>query len=88
LFLLLSHPEQLEAVDGDRRLVDQAIEEALRLEPPAVGIFRQALADTEIGGVAIPAGESLYVVIASANHDESRWSDLIASTSSGARCRT
>jgi len=75
LFLLLSHPEQLQAVSADRRLVPQAVEEALRFEPPAVGIFRRATVDTEVAGVAIPAGADLYAVIASANHDESRWSE-------------
>ena len=75
LFLLLTHPEQLEAVANDRKLVGQAIEEALRFEPPAVGIFRRATVDTEIGGVPIPAGSDVYTVIASANHDESRWDD-------------
>ena len=34
LFLLLTHPEQLEAVRGDRSLVAPAIEEGLRYEPP------------------------------------------------------
>jgi cytochrome P450 len=73
LFMLLTHPEQLKAVSADRSFVEQTVEETLRIEPPAVGIFRQAIADTEIGGVAIPAGASVYVVIASANHDDTRW---------------
>ena len=75
LFLLLTHPEQLDAVRADRRLVGPAVEEALRVEPPAVGIFRTATGDTEVGGVELPAGASVYTVIASANHDESRWQD-------------
>ena len=75
LFLLLTHPEQLDAVQADRRLVGPAVEEALRVEPPAVGIFRTATGDTEVGGVELPAGASIYTVIASANHDESRWQD-------------
>jgi cytochrome P450 len=73
LFMLLTHPEQLRAVSADRALVDQTVEETLRIEPPAVGIFREATVDTDIGGVPIPAGASVYTVIASANHDETRW---------------
>ena len=34
LYLLLTHPEQLEAVRADRSLLPQAIEEGLRYEPP------------------------------------------------------
>ncbi|MGB7050896.1 MAG: cytochrome P450 [Acidimicrobiales bacterium] len=73
LFLLLTHPMQLDAVRADRRLVGAAIEESLRLEPPAVGIYRTATRDVEVGGVVIPQGASIYVVLASANHDETRW---------------
>jgi len=34
LYLLLTHPEQLDAVRRDRSLLPQAIEEGLRFEPP------------------------------------------------------
>ena len=34
LYLLLTHPDQLEAVRADRSLLPQAIEEGLRYEPP------------------------------------------------------
>ena len=49
LYLLLSHPDQLEAVRNDRSLIPQAIEEALRLEAPLLNITRLATRDTEIG---------------------------------------
>ncbi len=75
LFLLLTHPEQLEAVRKDRSLVAAAIEESLRVEPPAVGIFRTATREVEVGDVTLPAGANVYVVLASANHDETRWED-------------
>ena len=35
LYLLLSNPDQLEAVRSDRTLIPQAIEESIRLEAPA-----------------------------------------------------
>jgi cytochrome P450 len=75
LFLLLNHPEQLDAVRRDRGLVGAAVEESLRLEPPAVGIFRTTTREVGVGGVDLPAGASVYVVLASANHDETRWED-------------
>jgi cytochrome P450 len=73
LFLLLTHPEQMEAVRGDRSLLPQAIEEALRFEPPLLSIGRNTTCEVEIGGVTIPAGASIAPVIGSANHDETRW---------------
>jgi len=73
LFLLLTHPDQLAAVTGDRSLLDQAIEEALRLEPPLLMINRTATADVELSGVTIPAGGDITTCLGSANHDETRW---------------
>jgi len=48
----------------------QFVEELLRLESPVQGQFRQALADTELGGVPVPRGTLLHVRLASANRDE------------------
>ena len=42
LYLLLTHPDQLDAVRADRTLLPQAIEEALRFEPPLLTISRNA----------------------------------------------
>jgi len=69
LYLLLTHPDQLEAVKADRSLLPQAIEEGLRFEPPLLLTSRIALSDTEIGGVPIPAGASLTPMLGSANRD-------------------
>ena len=73
LFLLLTHPDQLAAVQRDRSLLDQAIEEALRLEPPLLMINRTATTEVEVGGVTIPAGGDIATCLGSANHDETRW---------------
>ena len=78
LFLLLTHPEQLAAVVGDRSLIDQAIEEGLRLEPPLLMINRTATADVELSGVTIPAGVDIATCLGSANHDEKRWENADA----------
>ncbi len=73
LLLLLTHPEQLAAVQRDRSLVDQAIEEGLRLEPPLLLINRTATAEVELNAVTIPAGGDIATCLGSANRDESRW---------------
>ena len=75
LFTLLSHPDQLDAVRADRSLVPQAIEEALRYETPLLNITRLATKDTEIGGVTVPAGSTVMVMLAAANRDETRYPD-------------
>jgi cytochrome P450 len=73
LYLLLSHPDQLDAVRHDRSLLPQAIEEALRLEPPLLTINRTTTCEVELSGVTLAAGESISPHIGSANHDENRW---------------
>ncbi len=73
LWGLLSHPDQLDALRSGRGLLTQAIEEGLRWEPPLLGIMRTAARDTEVDGVAIPAGSTIAVSIGSANHDEKYW---------------
>jgi cytochrome P450 len=73
LYLLLTHADQLEAVRSDRSLLPQAIEEALRFEPPLLSINRTTTCEVEIGGVTLAAGESISPSIGSANHDETRW---------------
>ncbi|MET0234332.1 MAG: cytochrome P450 [Kibdelosporangium sp.] len=51
--------------------VGVAIEELIRLETPFQGFFRTALVDTEVGGVAVPAGSHLFLLFGSGNRDES-----------------
>jgi cytochrome P450 len=73
LFLLLTHPDQLEAVRDDRSLLPQAIEEGLRCEPPLLTINRTTTCEVELAGVTLGPGESITPHIGSANHDETRW---------------
>jgi cytochrome P450 len=73
LFLLLTHPDQLEAVREDRTLIPQAVEEALRLEPPLLITTRVTTKDTEISGVHIPKGSSVTPMLGAANRDENHY---------------
>jgi len=73
LFGLLSNPEQLDAVRSDRSLIPQAIEEAVRWEPPLLTITRVATRDTELAGVPIPAGSAVMPMLGAANRDEDRY---------------
>lgn len=72
-FGLFSNPDQLDAVRSDRSLLPQAIEEAVRWEPPLIMITRVASRDTELGGVPIPAGSSVMPVLGAANRQDGRY---------------
>jgi cytochrome P450 len=47
----------------------------LRFDPAILGHRRIALADTEIGGVAIPKGAQLFLTFASAHRDAAQFED-------------
>lgn len=73
LFGLLSNPDVLDEVRTNRDLLPQAIEEALRWEPPLTMTFRGAAVDTELAGVTIPKGSVLSINAGAANRDDGRW---------------
>src|SRR6202035_1754886 len=60
---------------SDRSLLSQAIEEALRYEPPLLITSRVAAVDTELSGVVIPAGSSVTPMLGSANRDPDAYPD-------------
>jgi cytochrome P450 len=73
LYALLNHPEQLDALAGDRALIPQAIEEGLRWEPPILFLLRQCVRDTEVCGTTIVEGAVINVCIGAANRDGTRY---------------
>lgn len=73
---LLQDPAQLDAIRQDPAgLALKAFDEGLRWIAPIGVAARLAAVPFEIGGVTIPAGAPVAIVIASANRDESRWDD-------------
>lgn len=66
---LLTEPGVLADVRADRRLVDVAIEESLRLEPSVTRVDRFATSDVELDGQRIVAGDMVLVSLAAANRD-------------------
>lgn len=67
---LAENPQLLARLKADPTLTPRFVEELLRLESPVQGQFRRVTADTELGGVRLPAGALLHVRLASANRDE------------------
>ncbi len=67
---LMSDRKQWEALCADPSLIQSATEEVLRYSPSIVAWRRRAKADTEIGGVAVPEGSDILLIMGSANRDE------------------
>jgi cytochrome P450 len=71
---LLGHPDQLEALRGDPELVPNAIEELIRFDGPVErSLNRWAATDVELGGHTIRRGESVIVILGSADRDPTRF---------------
>lgn len=75
LTALLRNPDQFDAVRADRKLIPQAIEEALRWDGPVAVQLRMAKQDVILGGIEIPAGALLDVVAGAANRDPALFPD-------------
>lgn len=77
LFHLGAHPEQRAEVLGPEggALVPQWIEETLRHDTSSQMLARYVVEDTEVAGVAIPAGAKALVLLGSANRDERVFTD-------------
>lgn len=66
---VLLHADQWEKLKANPDKWTGATDEFLRYTPSIVAWRRRALADTEIGGVAIPKGANLLLLLGSANRD-------------------
>lgn len=73
---LLRHPDQLQAVRADRRLLPAAVEEILRYESPLnTATVRFTAEPVTLGDIEIPAGELLLIALLGANRDDHRFTD-------------
>lgn len=71
LLSLIQLADQLQVLLDDPAVIDNAVEEILRLESPSAGLWRVVTRDTEIRNVQIPEGSLLMLRYAAANRDES-----------------
>ncbi|MCB5169481.1 cytochrome P450 [Streptomyces bambusae] len=73
---LLDHPGQLAALRAEPARIGAAVEEFARYDGPVLlAIRRFPVEDVEVGGVRIPAGETVMLSTASANRDPARFAD-------------
>lgn len=68
--LLMAENRELQAMlRADRSLIPNFIEETLRMESPVKGDFRLSKVPVNVGGVDLPAGTTVMLVLAGANRD-------------------
>jgi cytochrome P450 len=75
MWLLCTHPDQRAKLEADWSLLDHAIEEILRFEPPIEGTFRSTTEPTRLVDTDLPARAKVRLVYASANRDERQFTD-------------
>ncbi len=69
--MLLENPHWFTRMQADPGIVGAVVEEALRLSTPNQGMFRFVTRDTELDGVKIPKGATIWLMFGSANRDAS-----------------
>lgn len=72
---LLRHPDQLALLREDPELLGQAVEELLRYDGPIKVLQRHCISDHERSGKRIAAGDRVFIALAGANRDPSRFED-------------
>ncbi|RKH71896.1 cytochrome P450 [Corallococcus interemptor] len=75
LVVLRDHPELWTQLRADRSRIPAFIEEVLRYEPPAQAAPRLTTEAVELGGVHLPKGAPVLVLLGSAAHDDTHFPD-------------
>jgi cytochrome P450 PksS len=73
LYALLTHPQQWQMLKEHPELINTAIEELIRFDPPVQMLFRVAKENLMIGGKEIKAGEMVALGIGAANRDPEKF---------------
>jgi cytochrome P450 len=72
---LAQNPEYRQQLVDDPSSIPSAIEELLRWESPVPTVLRTSLADTTLGGCPVSKGDSVVLLLGSANTDDSEVED-------------
>jgi cytochrome P450 len=73
LHLFATHPDQWWLLKDDPGLIPNAVNEVVRYESPLRAFSRKVVKNTEVAGIALPAGSRVLVLYASANRDALEW---------------
>ncbi|WP_158891697.1 cytochrome P450 [Amycolatopsis anabasis] len=74
-FALLSNPDQFAALRAEPDLTERAVEELLRYLTITHTSARAALADVELGGRLVKAGDTVTISLQAANRDPEQFAD-------------
>jgi cytochrome P450 len=69
ILAMLRHPDYWAQLAGDPARASVIVEETLRYDPPVQLVGRVAGADMTIGGVRVPEGDTMMLMLAAANRD-------------------
>lgn len=69
MIAFMQNPDQRDLLIQQPELIENAIEEALRYDAPVQRITRASLAEVEVAGTVIPAGQRVFLMLGAANHD-------------------
>ncbi len=73
---LMQHPDQMQKLQDDPRLINSAIEEMLRYNGPVeTSTWRCVFEPVEIGGKMLEPGDGVYAVLLGANRDPAMFDD-------------
>lgn len=70
---LAAHPDQAALMREDEDRLTAGVEELLRFDSPVLAVGRVATLAAEVGGMMIPAGDTVVAMVGAANHDPERF---------------
>jgi cytochrome P450 len=73
ILAMLRNPIQWTALGSDAGLAPAIVEETLRYDPPTQLVGRTAADDMTIGGVEVPAGDAMLLLLAAAERDQAEF---------------
>lgn len=75
LYQLGRNPEQWKLLQADPSLIENAVDEAVRLGSPIRSFTRRVVQPYQLAGIELPVGSRVMVLFASANHDDRKFAD-------------
>ncbi|MDG2050559.1 MAG: cytochrome P450 [Myxococcota bacterium] len=69
LFTLVQHPDQMNDLRNNPSLIENAVEEMIRFEPPLIWVARLAKQPAKLAGEGVGTGELILLNLAAANRD-------------------
>jgi cytochrome P450 len=75
MWRVLQVPTRWQRLVDEPHLIEHAIEESLRYDPPVLGLYRTTTRDVRLHGTLIPKRAKVYLIYAAANRDQRAFSD-------------